>query len=112
MKILLIVLVNQLIVGLGPYAEATCSKWTPWFDRDDPSYTADAETLDAIRGENPGMVCDSPTAIEVRNKATQKMVSPGDGVFKYFDTIDGFLCLNEDQCDHCDDYEVRFCCSA
>ncbi|XP_077985030.1 uncharacterized protein LOC144439666 [Glandiceps talaboti] len=120
MKIALVVLlVTQLYVGLGPYVDATCgdscSEWTRWFDRDDPSDTADSETLFRIKYENPNdMVykkCDSPTAIQVRKRGTTELVKPSDGVFQYFDTIDGFLCLNKDQCGTCDDYEVRFCCS-
>nr|XP_043891842.1 mucin-5AC-like isoform X6 [Solea senegalensis] len=85
--------------------------WTPWFDRDNPSGTGDWETLEYLRGENPGKICHNPLQIDVQTKFGGSMDSTGD-VITVADTESGFICKNSDQkCGKCKDYRVRFQCS-
>ncbi|XP_066291079.1 cartilage intermediate layer protein 1-like [Branchiostoma lanceolatum] len=89
-----------------------CTRWTSWYDRDNPSGTGDWETLTDLRRENPGQICSAPLAIEARRRGTQTPASQTDEQFSYFDTTVGFVCKNNDQTDrYCLDYEVRFCCA-
>ncbi|XP_078670904.1 uncharacterized protein LOC144911022 isoform X2 [Branchiostoma floridae x Branchiostoma belcheri] len=93
------------------FRSAKCTSWTKWFDRDDPGKTGDYEGLKALREENPGKICDVPTAIEARVIATGQEASLTGEEFRFYDTINGFVCKLEDQNDGtCLDYEVRFCC--
>ncbi|KAI8482553.1 hypothetical protein Bbelb_397010, partial [Branchiostoma belcheri] len=88
-----------------------CESWTVWFDRDDPTGTADAELLCPLHQEYPGRVCRAPTSIQARVRSTQQEASLTGEVFVAYNTLTGFKCLNADQTDNlCLDYEVRFCC--
>ncbi|XP_070578635.1 uncharacterized protein [Ptychodera flava] len=89
-------------------AANTCSKWTNWYDRDNPSGYGDWELLSNLRSEYPNQICSEPSGIQVRVKQSGEIVSPNDGNFLHFDTTVGFVCRNEDE--NCMDYEVRFCC--
>uniref|UniRef100_A0A3P8X480 Mucin-5AC-like n=1 Tax=Cynoglossus semilaevis TaxID=244447 RepID=A0A3P8X480_CYNSE len=87
---------------------STC--WTPWFNRDDPSGTGDWETLEELREENPGLICDRPLDIDVQTASGDVLSSTGD-VITLVDTSTGFICKNSDQtCGKCEDYRVRFQC--
>ncbi|XP_070578631.1 uncharacterized protein [Ptychodera flava] len=86
----------------------TCSKWTNWYDRDNPSGYGDWELLSNLRSEYPNQICSEPSGIQVRVKQSGEILSPNDGNFLYFDTTVGFVCRNADE--NCTDYEVRFCC--
>ncbi|XP_078584278.1 uncharacterized protein LOC144866627 [Branchiostoma floridae x Branchiostoma japonicum] len=88
-----------------------CPRWTPWFDRDNPSATGDWEVLSHLRPENPGQICRSPTDIQVRVKGTEQDAFLTGEVFVFYDVTTGFVCKKDDQPDNmCLDYEVRFCC--
>ncbi|XP_035676170.1 cell migration-inducing and hyaluronan-binding protein-like [Branchiostoma floridae] len=88
-----------------------CPRWTPWFDRDNPSVTGDWEVLSHLRPENPGQICRSPIDIQVRVKGTGQDAFLTGEVFEFYDVTTGFVCKKEDQPDNtCLDYEVRFCC--
>ncbi|XP_078616292.1 uncharacterized protein LOC144884710 [Branchiostoma floridae x Branchiostoma japonicum] len=90
----------------------SCTSWTAWFDRDDPSGTGDWETLTDLRTENPGQICPAPTAIQARVISTGQDASLTGEQFAYYDTTTGFVCKKNDQSDsRCLDYEVRFCCA-
>ncbi|XP_070578634.1 uncharacterized protein [Ptychodera flava] len=87
----------------------TCSGWTNWYDRDDPSGDGDFERLSDLRNDHPSQICSNPTGMQVRDKNSQEIISPDDGNFLHFDTTVGFVCRNADE--NCMDYEVRFCCT-
>ncbi|XP_056284407.1 mucin-5B-like isoform X3 [Pseudoliparis swirei] len=86
--------------------------WTDWYDRDDPSGNGDWETLVDLQKENPGEICEHPLHIEaVTTDTNTPSTSTGDKIF-LFCPSKGFICRNEDQeCDKCLDYKVRFGCS-
>ncbi|XP_066292335.1 mucin-5AC-like [Branchiostoma lanceolatum] len=91
---------------------APCTRWTRWYDRDNPSGAGDWETLTDLLRENPGQICSAPSAIEARRRGTQTPASQTGETFYRFDTTVGFACRNRDQTDrYCLDYEVRFCCA-
>lgn len=83
-------------------------KWTPFYDRDDPSGSGDHETLTELRKNNS--ICVNPVSIDARVKvfflpdfrsAKQRVdVSPSLGL----------RCLNRKNKRKCRDYTVRFCC--
>ncbi|KAK3541114.1 hypothetical protein QTP86_015404, partial [Hemibagrus guttatus] len=83
--------------------------YTQWFDRDDPSGYGDYETLLNLRAENPGKICDHPYSIQAQ---TLTGVFPTGQVFAYYDTVNGFACVNAQQKkpQRCLDYKVRFVC--
>ncbi|XP_035694138.1 neurogenic locus notch homolog protein 1-like [Branchiostoma floridae] len=88
-----------------------CTPWTRWFNRDDPSGTADNELLSYLWQENPGEICFVPSAIQARVRGTHIQAFQTGQQFHSFDEAVGFLCRNSDQSDgSCLDYEVRFCC--
>ncbi|KAK3515248.1 hypothetical protein QTP70_012836 [Hemibagrus guttatus] len=68
--------------------------YTQWFDRDDPSGYGDYETLLNLRAENPGKICDHPYSIQAQ---TLTGVFPTGQVFAYYDTVNGFACVNAQQ---------------
>uniref|UniRef100_A0A8C5EQS8 WxxW domain-containing protein n=1 Tax=Gouania willdenowi TaxID=441366 RepID=A0A8C5EQS8_GOUWI len=83
-----------------------------WFDRDDPSGSGDWETFKDLYKENPGKICPHPRSIEAQTLSGQKAPAPGDEVILIWPTI-GLICKNKDQKDgKCEDYRVRFRCSA
>eukprot|EP00058_Branchiostoma_floridae_P014138 XP_002599626.1 hypothetical protein BRAFLDRAFT_77725 [Branchiostoma floridae] len=93
------------------YNNDRCASWTAWFDRDDPTWTGDWETLTDLRTENPGTICPAPTAIQARVISTGQDASLTGEQFAFYDTTTGFVCKKNDQRDKtCLDYEVRFCC--
>ncbi|XP_070578632.1 uncharacterized protein [Ptychodera flava] len=85
----------------------TCSEWTNWYDRDNPSGNGDFELLRYLHNEYPLQICRRPSGMQVRDKQSGEIVSPDDGNFQHFDTTIGFACSDR----NCEDYEVRFCCS-
>ncbi|KAI8493095.1 hypothetical protein Bbelb_290990 [Branchiostoma belcheri] len=92
--------------------ECPSGSWTDWFDRDDPTGTADSEILTDLRQDYPGQICVTPTAVHARVISTQQEASLTGQHISSYDTTAGFLCRNVDQPDGvCLDYEVRFCCS-
>ena len=47
--------------------EPVCSgNWTEYYNRDLPGGVGDFETLTSLRRENPGEICDNPTAVDAR----------------------------------------------
>ncbi|CAH1248578.1 CILP2 [Branchiostoma lanceolatum] len=90
----------------------SCTHWTRWYNRDNPSGRGDNEAFPWLRNENPGQICSAPSAIEARVRGTLTPASHTGEQFYRFDTIVGFACFNIHQTDgYCLDYEVRFCCS-
>ncbi|XP_069385004.1 mucin-5AC-like [Paralichthys olivaceus] len=84
--------------------------WTAWFDRDNPSGTGDWETLIALRGENPGKICNNPLQIHVQTTSGASVASTGN-VIAVSDKNTGFICKNSNQTQgSCKDYRVRFQC--
>uniref|UniRef100_A0A8C6WQ44 Si:dkey-205h13.2 n=1 Tax=Neogobius melanostomus TaxID=47308 RepID=A0A8C6WQ44_9GOBI len=92
--------------------------WTDWFDIDDPTGPdpfkegeGDWETLDQLRKEYPGKICETPFEIEVQTTKGEPVSSTGD-VFFLYDKDKGFACRNSDQAKPCQccDYRVRFLC--
>ena len=84
------------------------SNWTKWFNRDDPAGPCDCETLDELRYENPGEICDFPVVMEARLENCDVPYDPSlPNVIANLDV--GFKCTNEEGF-KCLDYEVRFCC--
>ena len=82
--------------------------WTVWFDRDDPSHRCDCETLNDLKKENPGKICETPTGIAARLISTKQLYKSKLRNIRISPTY-GFACWNNK--DHvCKDYEVRFCC--
>ncbi|KAI8513398.1 hypothetical protein Bbelb_100370 [Branchiostoma belcheri] len=89
----------------------SCTSWTDWFDRDNPTGTGDWENLSDLQNENSGRICDSPTGIQARVIGTGQDASLTGENFASYDPVNGFVCRNEDQKDGmCLDYEIRFCC--
>ncbi|XP_019635854.1 PREDICTED: uncharacterized protein LOC109478626, partial [Branchiostoma belcheri] len=112
--------INGFMTGSNSYGdvvnftwtECPSGSWTDWFDRDDPTGTADSEILTDLRQDYPGQICATPTAVHARVISTQQEASLTGQHFSSYDTTAGFLCRNVDQLDGmCLDYEVRFCCS-
>ncbi|XP_078603178.1 uncharacterized protein LOC144877147 [Branchiostoma floridae x Branchiostoma japonicum] len=98
---------------LSVYRVTDCTLWTRWFDRDDPSGTADSELLSDLRQENPGEICSGPAAVQARVRATHVAANQTGQQFESYGKAVGFLCRNTDQSDGtCLDYEVRFCCDS
>ncbi|XP_035690117.1 mucin-5AC-like [Branchiostoma floridae] len=95
-----------------PLPDCPDGSWTPWFDRDNPSATGDWEALVHLRPENPGQICFNPTAVHARVISTQVEASLTGQVIHWYDTTNGFACVNRQQNDGemCLEYEVRFCC--
>ena len=85
--------------------------WTPFFDRDNPTGKADSELLSDLRNENPGKICDNPTAIDAR-KIDDDTDYAETGQNLTVNATYGLLCVNEEQQPgaQCFDYKVRFCC--
>ncbi|KAK7882742.1 hypothetical protein WMY93_028916 [Mugilogobius chulae] len=85
--------------------------WTEWFDKDDPTFTGDWETLLDLQETHPGKICSNPLEIEVQTTAGLPVSSTGDVIFRC-DTMTGFICRNSDQKRgrKCSDYKVRFRC--
>ena len=91
--------VTDLVAGTCPNG-----RWSNWIDRDDPTFTADNEVIDASAiFEN---ICENPTGAEGRIVGSTETATTQDVTM---DTT-GLLCLNVDQSGNCFDYEVRFCC--
>ena len=85
-------------------------EWTQWFDRDNPSGTGDWETLDALRIENPGEICDNPTQIECQTLDGTDYTETGQDVTCSIDT--GLICLNSENTGGCEDYNIRVYCES
>jgi hypothetical protein len=87
----------------------TCSgNWSPWLDRDDPSGSADGETLSAFVREQTLKDCTLPVAVQARIKGSDDL-STLEKV--KFSIKTGLMCTNSEQTDSkCKDYEIRFCC--
>ncbi|MCJ8745356.1 hypothetical protein PDJAM_G00129450 [Pangasius djambal] len=100
-------------IQLGNIEIAPCPRlcYTQWFDRDDPSGFGDYETLINLRAENPGKICSYPYSIQVQTLSGQDASTTGQ-VFAYYDTVNGFACVNAQQPKgkRCLDYRVRFVC--
>ena len=86
--------------------------WSSWKDRDDPSWSFDAETIedfaidysDDFRGTD---LCANPIAAQSRILGTTDISTTEDVQF----SLNGLRCKNTEQRDgKCSDYEVRFCC--
>uniref|UniRef100_A0A673CUB3 WxxW domain-containing protein n=1 Tax=Sphaeramia orbicularis TaxID=375764 RepID=A0A673CUB3_9TELE len=85
--------------------------WTQWFDRDNPSWTGDWETLGSLRNEHPNKICETPMYIEAVVVGTNIPASLSGEVFHFFNPTVGLVCRNSDQEDKsCLDYKVRFGC--
>ena len=84
-------------------------QWTQWYDRDDPTYTGDYETLAEISKQS-GFYCYNPVAIECLTLSGISANLTGEKVV--CDPKIGFQCINADQPDKiCNyDYKVRFGC--
>ncbi|XP_048860203.1 mucin-5AC-like isoform X3 [Brienomyrus brachyistius] len=91
--------------------ECRCANicWTQWFDRDDPSGVGDFETLQNLRQENPGKICDAPIAIQATTLSGTPASQTGQ-TFHNYDTTVGFACVNSENKQMCLDYQVRFQC--
>ena len=92
--------------------EPVCSgNWTEYYNRDLPGGVGDFETLASLRRENPGEICDNPTAVDARVVGVHTHYSQtGENVGVSLDG--GFYCENAAQPDgNCMNYEVRFCCN-
>jgi len=83
-------------------------EWTQWFDRDNPSGTGDWETLNSLRNENPGEICDNPTQIECQTLDGADYTETGQAVNCDIDT--GLICLNSENNGDCEDYKIRVFC--
>ena len=88
------------------------TEWTQWFDRDNPSGSADWESLVDLKKENPGKICDSPTNIECQTTAGLDYTATKEVVV--CDVTKGAMCVNAQQPDGtCNyDYKVRFYCGS
>ncbi|XP_070579227.1 uncharacterized protein [Ptychodera flava] len=83
---------------------------TGWYDADDPTGSGDWERVTDAGGVVPAdNLCETAAAMQVRKVGGTELVSPDDGDFRMFDTVQGFVCVNQDH-QRCDDYEVRMCC--
>ncbi|KAK6184006.1 hypothetical protein SNE40_006555 [Patella caerulea] len=84
-------------------------KWTPFYNRDSPSYSGDWETFTELR-QAYSSICAKPSAIDVRlvkNNADYRTANEVVSVAP----SKGFWCQNKLQKDkYCEDYKVRFCC--
>ena len=93
-------------------AQPWCNgNWTSFYNRDGPTVTGDWETLNELRRENPGEICESPSAFDARTVSLphRQYYLTGENVTA--NVNHGLSCLNADQHDRsCMDYEVRFCC--
>ncbi|KAK6189108.1 hypothetical protein SNE40_005147 [Patella caerulea] len=90
--------------------EGDGNQWTVWYNSDDPSESGDIECLQNLRADNPGEICENPSAINAEIASIE---------FPYYLTNEkvkisrnsGLTCLRSDQTDNsCVDYRVRFCC--
>ena len=86
--------------------------WSSWKDRDDPSWSFDAETIedfakDYSDGFQGSDLCANPIAAQSRISGSTDMSTTEDVEF----SSNGLTCENTKQTDgKCSDYEVRFCC--
>ncbi|KAK6180815.1 hypothetical protein SNE40_008799 [Patella caerulea] len=87
-----------------------CNKWTPFYDRDDPSNGGDYEPLSSLRSARPNdNICSRPAALEYETVSTKACINTGE-VITASPTY-GFACVNSRQPDqYCNDYKVRYCC--
>ncbi|CAL8315563.1 unnamed protein product [Lota lota] len=85
--------------------------WTEWFDRDNPTGTGDWESLDILKNQYPGVICEKPLYVEAVTVDTlTPALATGQNIF-LFNPTSGFVCRNSDQANTmCLDYKVRFGC--
>ena len=81
--------------------------WTPWLNSDTPFSGCDVETLPRLWQKFPDVVCQHPSAIDVREVASGDRYVPASNI--EVDIERGFKCCSRFG-KTCSDYEVRFCC--
>lgn len=87
-------------------------KWTPWFDRSNPTAADgnDNEELKHLRHERPDEICDQPLFMQAQTVDEIPARETGD-VFELFDVRRGLVCVGKHQpSQRCQDYRVRFFC--
>ena len=75
--------------------------WTQWFNRDDPSDTGDWELITSFSDVD---ICQYPRAIKAQSSGPQQ--------YTHIDLEKGFWCINSENEQGCNDYEVSYCCPA
>ena len=73
-------------------------KWTPWFDRSNPTGAdgADNEELKHLRHERPDEICDIPLYMQAQTVDEIPARETGD-VFDIFDARRGLICIGKHQ---------------
>ena len=80
----ILVIFGILVLGLRAQVAVVCAncplpkslKWTPWFDRDNPSATGDYETLAELIKEGK-KICPVPVGVECQTTAGRPAYSTG-----------------------------------
>ena len=87
-------------------------KWTPWFDRSNPSASNgdDNEEVRHLRHERPDEICEHPLYVQAQTVDEVPARESGD-VLHSIDARRGLICLGKHQeSGTCQDYRVRFFC--
>ena len=103
---------GQVIGSDFPPACLDRGKWTPWFDRSNPSGSDgdDNELLKHLQHERPGEICEQPLYMQAQTVDEIPARESGD-VFDIFDALRGLTCVGSRQeSGRCQDYRVRFFC--
>jgi len=103
---------GEIIGSDFPPACLDRGRWTPWFDRANPSGHdgSDIELTNQIKHERPNELCSNPLFMQAQTVDEIPARETGD-VFEIFDTERGLVCRGEHQpSGTCHDYRVRYFC--
>ena len=92
---------TELSIGVPCHSD----DWTSWYDRDDGIGNCDCERL-TDHELLPYGGCENPIATQGRIKGSANMTTTQNVIFD----LSGLACMNIENTERCEDYEVRYCC--